>query len=94
MAEDDVLTIDGVEVRFQKISDGALCVRLAASGEELGRLKKSQSMGHFEACTPDGRVLQMPSRWSGTINAVFGSRELAVRALLEAREEAAKKNRI
>lgn len=87
MTDDDALTVDGVEVRFQKLNDGTYIVHLTASSEDLGRLQRSKQTGHFEAHTPDGRVIQMPSRWSGTINAVFGTRELAVRALLKDRED-------
>jgi hypothetical protein len=90
LTDEDALTVDGAEVQFQKLADGSYSVHLAVSGEELGTLERSRLTNHFEAHTPDGRPLQMPSRWSGTINAVFGTRELAVRALLEDREEAAK----
>jgi hypothetical protein len=87
MTDEDALTVDGVEVLFRKLADGSYSVQLAAIGEDLGNLQRSKQAGHFEAHTPDGRTIQMPSRWSGTINAVFGTRELAVRALLNARKE-------
>ena len=86
MTLEDILTIDGVEIGFQKLAKRHFSVRLVSNGEELGQLRRSATMtGHFEAITPDGRTLQTPSRWSGTVNAVFGTRELAVRALLRER---------
>ena len=85
---ENILTIDGVEIGFQKLAKRHFSVQLVSNGKELGQLRRSATMtGHFEAITPDGSTIQTPSRWSGTVNAVFGTRELAVRALLNAREE-------
>ena len=86
LTQEDILTIDGVEIGFHGRSEHDFSVHLVSSGEELGQLHRSATRTcHFEAMTPDGRILQTPSRWMGTINAVFGTRELAVRALLHAR---------
>ena len=86
MTQKDILTIDGVEIAFQRISRRDFSVRLVSNGEALGQLHRSATTaGRFEAITPDGRTLQTPSRWTGTINAVFGTRELAARALLRER---------
>lgn len=86
LTQEDILTIDGVEIGFRRLSGGDFGVRLVSSGKELGTLhRRATTTGQFEAITPDGRMLQTPSRWMGSINAVFGTRELAVRALLHAR---------
>ena len=88
LTQEDILTINGVEIAFQRISRRDFSVRLVSNGEALGQLHRSATTaGRFEAITPYGRILQTPSRWSGTVNAVFGTRELAVRALLNERHK-------
>ncbi len=52
----------------------------------LGRVTADGGREAYTAAGPDGELLMRPSQWLGKVTAKFGSRELAVRALLEASE--------
>lgn len=80
------LSIDGTEVRFMNAREDALEL-VTGDGKALGRLLFMREANAFRAETPDGRLLQQPSRWGGTVTARFGSRELGARALLDEEEK-------
>ncbi len=78
------MLIDGVEVSFRPREDRTVEVSVVPEGRLIGRLLLTDDSTSFRAETADGRVLQQPSPWGGTVSAKFRSRELAARALLEA----------
>ena len=97
MAIEPDLTIDGVPIFFEPMDGDAHRVsRGNERGEsherhelhELGVLFASESGTGFTALRADGTPIQRVSRWSaipnqaGAVSARFGTRELAVRALM------------
>jgi hypothetical protein len=84
--DDEDLVVDGARVRFDRSSDASWRVVLAGPGGDdpvaLGSLGLAGNGSDFTAQNADGDVLTKPSPWGGHVSAHFGSRELAVRALL------------
>lgn len=78
MSDDDVLTIDGASVRFVPREDGRL--QVTVDDRDIGSIEPNPS--GFAAFSASGDALTRPSRWGGRVTARFGSKELAVRALL------------
>jgi len=78
------MVIDGVEVSFQPQEDGTVAVSVLPEGRLIGRLRLTDDATSFRAETADGRVLQQASPWGGTVSAKYRTKDLAVRALLEA----------
>lgn len=90
---DDDLVVDGARVRFDRSSDTSWRVVVALVTDEpvtdkpvepvaLGSLELVRNGSGFTAQSSNGDVLTKPSQWGGRVTAHFGSRELAVRALL------------
>lgn len=78
------MLIDGVEVSFRSLEDGTVEVSVLPEGRLIGRLRLTDDATSFRAETADGRVLEQPSAWGGTVSARFRTRHLAARALLAA----------
>lgn len=82
------LVIDGSRVRFVRSGDDSWRV-IASGGEDvlvdIGSLERVSDGSGFVARRLDGRALTIASRWGGAVTARYGSRELAARALLDAR---------
>lgn len=80
VAPEESIVVDGVEVTFDASSGDGLTV--VADGRVLGRLELVRDSTEIVAFRTSGAPLRRRSRWGGEMTARFGSRELAVRALL------------
>jgi hypothetical protein len=75
------MVIDGMEVTFEPSKEGGWTA--LTGGRLIGRLLLVRGSTELVAFRPSGEPLRARSRWGGEITARFGSRELAVRALLK-----------
>lgn len=84
--DSDAIDVDGIAIWFQPESDGLRVDVQSASGglRPLGRLRTAPNGESYSAALASGTVLTRPSPWGGPVTARFQSRELAVRALLDA----------
>lgn len=83
---DDEIVVDGVRVRFVRSGDEPWRVYTLDGDDSdpvlIGTLELISSASGLAASRADGVALTRPSPWGGEVTAHFGSRELAVRALL------------
>ena len=83
MNDDAAIVVDGTSVRFVSSAGGAL--RVLADERDVGSLDPVADGDGYTAQGADGEPLTRPSQWGGRVTARFGSKELAVRALLSIR---------
>ena len=81
MSEGGGLVVDGTPVRFVRVDKDGL--RVLAGEVELGSLEAARGRPGYFARRSSGELLTRPSPWGGEVSARFGTKELAVRALLE-----------
>lgn len=80
MSRDDELVIGDTSVRFVAGENDAW--RVIVGGSDVGSLDPDPDGGGYTARGADGAPLTRASQWGGRVTARFGSKELAVRALL------------
>jgi hypothetical protein len=80
MSELDALVIDGTTVRFVPAAGGRL--RVVAGDAGIGSIEPVADDSGYVARGRDDEPVTRASQWGGRVTARFGSKELAVRALL------------
>ena len=79
MSDGEHLVVEGTEVLVVRTGNS---LRVVCGDEPIGSLELAGDGTSFVARRPSGNAVTRPSAWGGAVTAQFGSRELAVRALL------------